>query len=491
MPTISLRWEMTIILKFESLTKNYIYNTLFTVCNMIFPIVTFPYASRILGAAGIGLVTFVLSIVTYFTTFASLGIPNYGIREIAKYRDNQKQVSKVYSEIFTINFLATIVCIAIYYLMVLTFSVFHENCLLYSVIGLSIVLNLFNVDWMYKGFENYTYITKRSIAFKLLSLAILFLFVHNTSDYIIYGFVQVVAISGSNIINVFTAKKYVQLTLKGLNLRKHLCSIMVLFSSVIIINIYTNMDSTMLGIISGEKYVGYYAAANKINGVMIGIVTSLGVVLYPRLSYYIKHDLRKEFDLFILKSVRVVIMVSIPVCIGLLILAPQVINILSGTGFAPAITTMRIQVIIILFVGISNLTGIQILLPLGKEKNFLVSVLSGGCVDFLLNLFLIPHFQQNGAALSSTIAELFVAVVQIYYTRRYMKGKILNKQNVHYIIASAIMSLCVFGIVTIKMGNILTLLVGTVVGTIVYMLFNVFFRDSILLEMIDKALRRS
>ncbi|MFT9077538.1 polysaccharide biosynthesis C-terminal domain-containing protein, partial [Ethanoligenens sp.] len=358
---------------------------------------------------------------------------------------------------------------------------------LYSVIGLSVVLNLFNVDWMYKGFENYAYITKRSIAFKLISLATLFLLVHKASDYITYGFVQVIALSGSNIVNVFTAKKYVHLYFKGLNLRKHLRSIFVLFSSVVVINVYTNMDSTMLGIISGQKYVGYYAAANKINGVIIGIVTSLGVVLYPRLSYYIKHDLHREFNLLILKSVHMVIMVSIPACVGLFILAPQVINILSGTGFTPAITTMRIQILIILFVGISNLTGIQILLPLGKERDFLVSVLSGACLDFLLNLFLIPHFQQNGAALSSTIAELFVAIVQIYYTRRYIKGKILNMRNVHYIIASVIMSLCVIGIVHMKMGNILTLLIGTLAGTAIYALYNFISQDPIIMEIIRKV----
>lgn len=457
---------------------------------MIFPVITFPYASRVLGASGIGLVTFVLSIVTYFTTFASLGIPNYGIREIAKYRDDQRRVSKVYSEIFTINFLSTIVCTFSYYLMVLLLPAFRSEHVLYAVIGLSIVLNLFNVDWLYKGFENYAYITKRSIAFKLISLVALFLFVHKSSDYIIYGAVQVIALSGSNIVNAFTAKKYVRLFFKKLNLKKHLRSIMILFSSVIVINIYTNMDSTMLGIISGQKYVGYYAAANKINGVIIGIVTSLGVVLYPRLSYYIKHNLHKEFNLLILKSVRLVIMISIPACVGLFILAPQVINVLSGIGFTPAITTMRIQILIVLFVGLSNLTGIQILLPLGKEKKFLFSVLFGAVVDFLLNLFLIPHFQQNGAALSSTIAEMFVALVQIYYTRHYMKGKILNRRNIHYIIASAIMSLCVIGIIHIKMGSVLTVLIATLVGASVYMLYNIISRDPIVLEIINKNFKK-
>lgn len=464
-----------------SLTRNFIFNTIFTLINLAFPLLTFPYASRILGPSSIGLVTFVFSIVNYFVTCASLGIPNYGIREISKARDNPVAVSKIYSEVFAINFYATAACSIVYYCMIFALPVFQANRALYAVIGISILLNFLNVDWLYKGFENYVYITQRSIAFKLISLAMLFLLVRHPTDTVAYGLVQVIALNGFNIVNAFTARKYVRFSFKQLNLRRHFRPIILLFSSVLVINIYTNLDSTMLGILARQRDVGYYTAANKINGIVIGLVTSLGVVLFPRLSYYIKNGMQKEFRSLIAKSVRLVLFISIPACVGLYILAPQIICALSGPGFSPAITTMRIQLSIIIFVGLSNLMGIQILLPLGKERAFFISVLSGAVLDFLLNLFMIPLFQQNGAAISSTAAEFCVTFVQYLYTRKYMKGKLFNQSTFHYILASGLMCLSVLGIKLFEFGNVLTIFISILLGTAVYLAYQFFRRDAVLM----------
>lgn len=474
----------------RSIPKNFLFNVLFSVFNLLFPLLTFPYASRVLGATSIGLVTFVLSIVNYFVTCASLGIPNYGIREIAKVHDDPVAVSKTYSEIFTINFYATAACSIIYYSMIFVLPVFQADRKLYAVAGISILLNFLNVDWLYKGFENYVYITQRSIAFKLVSLIMLFALVRRPTDAVAYGFVQVVALNGFNIVNAFTARKYVRLSFRQLNLRRHLRSIIMLFSSVLVINIYTNLDSTMLGILAQRRDVGYYTAANKINGIVLGVVTSLGVVLFPRLSYYVKNGMQKEFRSLIKKSVQLVLFISIPACAGLYILAPQIISVLSGPGFSPAVTTMRIQLSIIIFVGLSNLMGIQILLPLGKERAFFISVLSGAVLDFLLNLFMIPLFQQNGAAFSSTVAEFSVTLVQYLYTRQYMKGKLFNKNTVHYILASGLMCLCVWGITLFKLGNILTILTGTLLGLSVYFAYQFFRRDTILMLALQMVARK-
>lgn len=469
----------------KQITINYLCNILFTVLNMFFPLITFPYASRILGATNIGLVTFVLSIVTYFTTVASLGIPNYGIREIAKVRNNHKHVSKVYSEIFSINFYSTLVCAIVYYGMILCIPAFQSQRVLYAVIGISILLNFVNVDWMYKGFEDYVYITQRSIIFKLITVVMLFVFVHKSSDYVIYGLIQVLAISGSNIVNVFTAHRYVRLSWKKLCLRQHLRPIIILFASVAVISVYTNLDSIMLGIISGQRDVGFYTAANKVNGMVISVVTALGVVLFPRLSFYIKNNQVKEFKSLIIKSVHLVLMISIPACAGLFVMAPQIILLLSGAEFLPAVTSMRIQLLIILFVGLSNLTGIQILLPLGKEKIFFYSVLVGAVVDFLSNLLMIPLFHQNGAALSSTIAEFFVTFIQCFYTRKYMKGLIWNKRTFHYVLSSLLMSGIIWCFTLFKWGNIFTVLISTVVGVFFYFSYHFFRKDPLVMQILN------
>jgi O-antigen/teichoic acid export membrane protein len=475
----------------SSLTKNYIYNSILTILQLLFPLITFPYASRALGATGIGTVTFVTSIVSYFTVIASLGIPNYGIREIAKFKDNHQNVSKIYSEIFAVNFTATVTSACVYYLLIFILPVFQSERTLYIIIGFSVILNIFNVDWLFKGFENYRYITVRSVLFKLISIALLFLLVHNKSDYVIYGAINVVALSGSNLVNAITARKYVKLDLHNIHIVSHLRPIFILFSSVVVINIYTNMDSTMLGIISGKIYVGYYAAANKINGAVLGIVTSLGAVLLPRLSYYIKHGYKEKFNALIKKSVRFVLLISIPACTGLFVLAPQIIRVFSGSDFLPAILTMRIQILIILFVGLSNLTGIQILLPLGRENQFLFSVICGAIVDFCLNLILIPLFQQNGAALSSTIAELVVLLIQILFIYRYMKGKIINIRNLHYVIGSVFIYLAIFFIERLKLSDLITILLSVAISVFIYGIFNLMVRDPIVIEGLRKVLRKA
>lgn len=472
--------------KQKLLIKNYIFNVMLTMLNIIFPIITFPYVSRVLGAEGLGKISFVNSIVNYFLIFAVLGIPNYGLREIARYSKDDAKSSKVFSEIFTLGVLASFLVSALYYSMIFSFNAFHNDRLLYSICGLTLILNMFSIDWMYKGFEDYKYITLRSIAFKILSIIMLFLLVRSKSDYVIYAFISVVALSGANLINILIAKKHVKFNIKNLNLRRHITPILMLLSTEIAINIYVNLDSTMLGLISGNISVGYYTAAIKINKMVVPIVTSLGAVLLPRLSYYIKDNNREMFDKCITKSVQYVLFIALPATVGLFMLAPEIILLFSGDEFLPAVTAMRIATPTILFLGISNLTGMQILIPLGKEKYLFYSVAIAAVTNFILNLFFIPIFSQNGAALSTTIVEGLVIIIQWYFIKDYLKGKFFNKSNIKYILGSLGIMGIVYIVKLFSFGAITTIIISIPLSALFYIVFNFILKEPILILVFNK-----
>lgn len=476
--------------KQKLLVKNYIFNVILTVLNIIFPIVTFPYVSRVLGATGLGRVSFVNSIVNYFLIFAVLGIPNYGLREIARYSKDDNKSSKVFSEIFAIGAIASILVSTLYYSMIFTFDAFADDRVLYVVCGISLILNMFSIDWMYKGFEDYKYITLRSIIFKVISIIMLFLLVKTKSDYVMYAFISVIALSGANLINVIMAKKHVKLNLKNLKLRKHITPIMILLSTEIAINVYVNLDSTMLGLISGDAAVGYYTAAIKINKMVVPIVTSLGAVLLPRLAYYIKENNKEMFDKYITKSVQYVLFIAMPAATGLFMLAPEIIYIFSGEEFLPAITAMRLATPTILFLGISNLTGMQILIPLGKEKQLFYSVSIAAATNFILNLILIPKFAQNGAALSTTIVEGLVILLQWYHIKDYLRGKFLIRNNFKYIIGSMGIAFIVYIVKLFSFGAITTIIISIGISGVFYLVFNYLLNEPILMMIFKKVIKQ-
>jgi O-antigen/teichoic acid export membrane protein len=477
-------------MKKKSLTSNYIFNVSLTVLNLLFPMITFPYVSRVIGVSGVGKVGYVTSIVNYFLIFASLGIPNYGVREIAKSSDDKNKSSKVFSEIFLIGVISSFLSFSVYYIMIFSFGYFKGERNLYIISGLTLILNMFSIDWMYKGFEDYKFFTMRSLFFKVVSIALLFVLVTGRGDYINYALVSIIALSGANIVNIIMSRRHVKFSFKGLKIKRHLTPIMILLSTEIAINIYANLDSTMLGAIAGDLYVGYYTAAIKITKMVVPVVTSLGIVLLPRLSYYIKENNRAEFDGLVSKSIQYILFISLPAVTGLFMLSPEIIRLFSGRDFEPAITSMRICTPIVLFMGLSNLTGVQILIPLGKEKQLLKAVIIAAVTNFILNLVMIPLFKQNGAAISTVVVEFLVLAIQMYYIKDYLKGKLFTTANSKYIIGALIVAGAVMLVKLLKLSDIITVAISIVIGGFMYLIFNIIIRDSIASILINKFVKR-
>lgn len=471
----------------NSISKNFIINGIKIFFNLLFPIITFPYISRILGPIGIGKIAFSTSIINYFLLFTNLGIPLYGIREIARTREDKVNLSKSFSEILFLNMITTIIGIVIFVIF-LKLNLLGNDTKLFYVMSLNILFTFIGVEWYFQGIENYSYITKRSILFKVISLILMFIFVKQKEDIVVYAMILVLALVGSNILNFFKAKKEVIISLKKLNIKKHLKPLLTIFSMNIAISIYTNLDSVMLGYRSNEYALGIYSASSKMIHLVLGIVTSLGAVLLPRISNYIINKKEEELKKVLENTLTFLLAVSIPCIAGINFTAVEIIRIFSGNEFLEAVMTMRILSSIIFFIAFSNFIGIQILYPRGEEKKVLYSVIIGAIINFSLNWLLIPKYAQNGAAIATGIAEGFVLLTQIFLGYRYLKFKIFTLENSKFIIASIFMGLSLILINKYFISNylIFILLIKMITGILVYLISLIILREIFIISWIEK-----
>lgn len=412
----------------KSVKFNFIMNMLLTVTNILFPLITFPYVSRILQAEGIGKVTFITSLVAYFILFAQLGIPTYGIRACAKVRNDKEKLTKVVQEIFSISIVTGI--LSYIALLIIYFSVdrINKEGLLVLILSLPIILNIIGLDWLYKALEKYQYMATRSIILKVIAVIMLFVLVKKPEDYIIYGAITVFGLSAANILNFINIRKHVDLfkIRTNYNFKQHLKPIWMFFALACATTIYTNIDTVMLGFIHTVEDVGYYTTSTKIKYILISIVTSLGVVLLPRLSFYIQNGEREKFLELSNKSFQFIMIIAMALTIYFIVYAKEIVYFLAGEGFKESILPMQIILPTVIFIGITNLFGIQILVPLGKEKLVVYSVVVGAIVSFVLNLVLIPKFSYLGTAIANLVAELAVLFVQVYFIRDIVRDIIKN-----------------------------------------------------------------
>ncbi len=396
-----------------SLKKNFGMNVVLTMSSIIFPIITFPYIARVLGPAGSGRTSFATSLISYFIIISQLGIPTYGIRECAKVRDDREALSRVTGELLLINLIMSFVSYAALFIMLWTVPRLYGDRTLYVIVSLSVILNTIGMEWLFKGLEQYTYITVRSIVFKLISVIAMFLLIHQEKDYVLYGAISVFAGYGSNVINLLYSRKFVDLSpIKNYDLKKHLKPVMVFFAMSCATTIYVNLDTVMLGFMTGDTEVGYYHASVRIKAILVSIITSLGAVLLPRLSYYIEQGETEKFREICMKAFRFVIAAAVPSVLYFTLYAGESIRFIAGKDYEGSVIPMQIMMPTLLFIGLTNVIGIQIFIPYGKEKTVLVSEIAGAVVDVIINLLLIPIYGAAGAAAGTVIAEFAVLLVQ-------------------------------------------------------------------------------
>lgn len=479
-------------LKLKSIKMNYIFNTILTLSNFIFPLITFPYVARILGPVGIGKVNYAFTVAAYFIMIAQVGIPVYGIKEISKVRENKQTCSKIFSELFTINTIMTAITVTIFSIVFLFSTKMQDEKTLFFVAGISVFLSLFSIDWLYSGLEEYKFIAIRSILVKIVSVIMLFVLVHDSNDYVIYAFITVLATVLTNVLNLFAARKKIRFTIKNLDLRKHSKPILSLSLAGLIGSIYANLDIILLGNLVGDKYVGFYSTGRKITGIMITIIGSLGTVLIPRLSFYLDKNMKEEYNQLAQKSLNFIYFLAFPSIIYIIFMSQDILRFFGGGEFATASISLKILSFQVLATSLATFYGFQVVLAHNDEKSMVKANFAGALVNLALNLILIKTLYHNATSISIVLSEATVVLVLILLSRRYTDLKLFNSESFKYVKASLLLTICL--LITklfIKESVIINLIITGILSGTIYFGYLLWKKEEFSMMIAEKLFRRN
>lgn len=466
-----------------SIKKNVLLNVVRTLLSIVFPLITFPYATRILLPEGIGKVQFASGIISYFVMIAGLGIGTYGIRETAKKRADKESLTKVTKELFILNLIPTVIAYLLFIVALVfvpKFSSYRNLLIIYSA---TILFTTLGIEWLYSGLEQYAYITFRQFIFQVVSLALLFIFVRKTTDTEKYALISVFSNVGANVCNLIHSRKYIDWKKNvKLAILPHLKPVFVLFGMRVAASLYVALDTTLLGFLTDDNQVGYYEAANKMTRIVVSLITSISAVMLPRLSFYVEKKDFISFKNLSEKSFAVTSMLSFPMAAGLFILSENVILLISGERFLPAVSVMKALSILVVAIPLSSFLGNQIFLPLGKEKISLYAMLVGAAVNVVLSSILIYKFNAFGAAFASVIAESLIVVIYFVVAFKQSIFFIPIKPLIHYASATFIMVLSVFFINAMNLSLILKTVISVISGIFIYCLLLFLMRDKVFFE---------
>lgn len=467
----------------KSLLRNGAFSIGYKLINVLFPLFSATYVARILLPEGTGKVAYAQNIVSYFLLIAALGIPYYGTREIARCRDNLPEKRKVFTELVTINFIATAVCLVAYGFFV--YLVFPENILLYAICGLELFFNLFNIDWLYQGEEEYVYITIRSVAIKLLSLICLFTFVKDIQDYLIYALIYSLGVGGNHLINLLNARKIVRLSFRNLNCGRHIRPVMVLLLSSVTASLYNKLDTTILGWLSTDEAVGLYTNAHKVISIALTLVVAVSSVFFPRLSYVYETE-RTLYRKYISVGLKIVLLLAVPCCLGVMIVSDNLIQALFGESFAPAGTTLRILAVFTVVKGAGDLLCYQSIISSGNENKLITARIVAGLVNVVLNLWLIPIYDYNGAAIAAVTSELLVNGMLLPVSLKIAKPQIGKKFLFTLLLSSLFMFFVTWTAQYFLKPGIVSLCVTVVVAMIAYFVGLIVTKNDMLLSILKR-----
>lgn len=464
---------------------NFLMNAILSLSSVLFPLITFPYVSRILSPTGTGRVSFAVSLISYFNMLAQLGIPIYGIRACASVRDDKEELSRTAHELLFINLVMALFSYACLAILLASVDRLYEDRPLYVLVSMTIVLTAIGMEWLYKALEQYAYITVRSLVFKGIALIAMFLLIHKESDYVRYGAVSILAASASAIFNFINARRYIEWRyLGGYAIKRHIRAIMCFFGMACATTIYTNLDTVMLGFMKNDIDVGYYHAAIKIKSILVMVVTSLGAVLLPRVSYFIEKGELEAFRRISKKALGFVLIASVPMTIYFICFAGEGILFVSGHAYLGAVLPMQIIMPTLLFIGVSDLLGVQMLIPLGREKDVLVAELAGAVVDLVLNVICIPRFSAAGAAIGTTMAELVVMSVIIQKLRKRYTGLVERKRAWRIILAVLAASVSVIFAKGLQISILFKLVISAGIYFGIYLLVLLLLREELIRDLI-------
>ncbi len=398
----------------NSIKKNFIFSSILTISNYVFPFLVFPYVSRVLGVKNIGVCNFIDSVINYYILFSMMGIGILGIREIAAVGDNRIDLNKRFSSLLIMNIISTFFALIILIISIYTIPKFYEFKELLFIGAIKLIFNCFLIEWLYKGLEEFKFITIRTVIVKFLYVISVFIFVKSKNDLLAYFSLTALMIIINAVINLLYSRKYASFSISEINLRIYFKSFISLGFYTVLTSMYTSFNVVYLGFVCGEVEVGYYTTAVKLYAIFLSLYTAFTGVMLPRMSALIQEQKEEEFKELIRKSIDILVLFSIPLIIVSIVFAPQIILIIAGSGYEGAVLPMRIVMALLLIIGYEQILVIQILMPLKKDKEIFRNSMIGASLGVLLNILLVGSLKGTGSALVWIVSELIILILSQY-----------------------------------------------------------------------------
>lgn len=476
----------------KNIKKNYLYNLLYQILTLITPLITTPYVSRVLGAEAIGEYSYSYSIVYYFMLAAILGTTTYAEREISFYQDNIIKRSTRFWDLFFLRWITSSICTVVYGLFV---GFVCKDKIMASILSLNIISVAFDTAWLFQGMEEFGRITLRNTIIKVMTVALIFVFVHNEGDVYIYAIIMSISPLISAVSLLPFIREYVNKPEREqIRPFTDFKNIILLFIPTIAISIYTVLDVTMLGIFTTTKVEnGYYEQATKLSKTALTVVTSLGTVMIPRISYYFEKKQTKLINEYMLKSYQFALLLGFPICFGLIGISDNLVPWFYGEGYDKVSVLLKVSGFLVIAIGLSNITGLQYLVPTKQQNKLTKSVCTGALVNIVLNAILIPKWYSVGAAIASVIAEFSVTFVQFAYVKDQFNLKKVAKLVPRYFVASMMMFLLLKAEDTVLQPGIFNTMLMVVSGAVTYFVVLCILRDKFVFEafaILKKKIRR-
>ncbi|MCH4207890.1 MAG: oligosaccharide flippase family protein [Solobacterium sp.] len=487
--------------------RNYIYNIAYQLVKIILPLVLVPYLYSHVTASALGISDFAGSIINWFILFGILGVNTYGNRQVAKVRDNKKELNRTFWEILTMQVIDMIIASICYFVFI--FATVKDNLIIYELTGLTLIASMLDITWFYYGVEDFKKASIRNIIVKFIGVALIFTFVKKPSDLWLY----VVINSCSELIGqgIMFAQLHQYITFEKISVKDafkhHFKATFQLFVPTIAISVYTLLDQTMLGYLYSEEHVTYYKTAMNFVKTFLYFITSIGTVMLPRVTnvFYNDKNGKQKAQGLINTTMRIAMMMALPMCFGMMAIARSFI-----AWYIPSAPIVGDLILmgcpIIVFISMSNVTGIQYMVPVGMYNRYSASVIAGACINFCINWMLIPKYGAYGAVIGSVIAEFTVTLVQYIFIHKQVHLNFRNRSYLIYIIGTAAMVAAVFGIGVLMTGfsssavigntnhysliSVLTTFVQIIGGMAVYFLVLYLTKEELCMKMLTKLKER-
>lgn len=461
--------------------KNYLYNASYQILNMLIPLITVPYISRVLGAHDVGINEYTNSWVTFFYLMGQMGVTLYGNREVAYHREDIYERSRTFWGVEALQVFTVSASLIAYLFAVFAFSTTFKYYFLMQ--GLWIIATGLDISWYFMGLENFRVTVIRNSVVRLVSVFLIFTFVKNVNDLGKY----IIILGGTQLVGNLTLWPYLRGNVIWVSIRKwhpfkHFYPALLLFIPTITTQVYLVLNRLMLGRMSTQTALGNFGQSDKIVKFVLAVVTATGTVMLPHVANkFAKGDI-KGVRASLYSSFNFVSAISIPMMFGLMAISQVFAPWFLGQQFLPSGKIMFIEAPIIVLIAWSNVTGTQYLMPVNRVKEFTTSVTIGAVSNVIFNLFLIEAWGANGAALATVGSELLVTASQLVMIRKTISRRRLFHEQWKYICSGLVMFIVVNRIsITINM-TIANLALEVLVGALIYTLGLVLTRASIIEE---------